>query len=127
MNSDLVVFLRTRLDEDERTVRAATQGYWVWSREFVTPPGYHHRTVGPLEPGDAAYIAAWAPARALREIHAKRQIVDQYAEVTHNDTDDDYEYADGWANALGLAVRLLAQTYADHPDYLEEWKPCPSE
>ena len=33
--------------------------------------------------------------------------------------------ADGWANALGLAIRLLAQNYADHPDYQEAWKPSP--
>ena len=72
---DLVQWLRAQLDEDERIARAATQGDWVWSREFVTPPGYHHRTVGPLEPGDAAYMTTWAPARVLREVDAKRQLI----------------------------------------------------
>ena len=59
---ELVRWLGEQIDEDERLAREATQGDWVWSREFVTPPGYHHRTVGPLEPGDAAYIAEHNPA-----------------------------------------------------------------
>lgn len=110
---ELVVWLRAQLDEDERIARAATQGEWVWSREFVTPPGYHHRTVGPLEPGDAAYIAAWDPARVLREIEAKRRIVDRYAWLReHGDT-----------GGTAWVLPLLALPYADRPGYREEWRP----
>ncbi|MBQ1166187.1 hypothetical protein KBZ21_50210, partial [Streptomyces sp. A73] len=68
---DLVAFLRARLDEEAEEARATTQGEWVWSREFVTPPGDHHRTVGPLEPGDAWFIARHSPARVLAEVDAK--------------------------------------------------------
>ncbi|QGZ53357.1 hypothetical protein GPZ77_34570 (plasmid) [Streptomyces sp. QHH-9511] len=75
----LTRFLNDRLDDDEQIARAATQGEWVWSREFVTPPGYHHRTVGPLEPGDAAFIAHQHPARVLAEVDAKRRLVEASA------------------------------------------------
>lgn len=118
---DLVRWLNTQLDEDERIARAATQGEWVWSREFVTPPGYHHRTVGPLEPGDAAFIAANGPARVLREIDAKRQLLAEYqladAEAKYPD------WAGGYASGLEYAVQLAAAEYADRPGYDQEWAP----
>ncbi|MBQ1164465.1 hypothetical protein KBZ21_41505, partial [Streptomyces sp. A73] len=41
-------------------------------------PGYHHRTVGPLEPGDAWFIARHSPARVLAEVDAKRGLLDRY-------------------------------------------------
>jgi hypothetical protein len=118
---DLVRWLNTQLDEDERIARAATQGEWVWSREFVTPPGYHHRTVGPLEPGDAAFIATNDPARVLREIDAKRRIIAEHA-------------LNGWVCTTCdngeveqvfpcPTLRLLALPYADREGYREEWAP----
>lgn len=60
--------------------------------------------------------------RALREIEAGRKLLARYMEVAANDVDD-VEYAHGWANALGLAVRLRATTYSDRPGYREEWRP----
>ncbi|MBQ1164119.1 hypothetical protein KBZ21_39635, partial [Streptomyces sp. A73] len=39
------------------------------------------RTVGPLEPGDAWFIARHSPARVLAEVDAKRGLLDRYAEV----------------------------------------------
>ena len=120
--SDLVQWLRAQLDADERIARAATQGDWVWSREFVTPPGYHHRTIGPLEPGDAAYIAAWAPARVLRETDAKRKLVERYERAMENRRahPDDLASA-GALLALHGAVKLLALPYVDRPGFREEW------
>ncbi|MFC8009140.1 DUF6221 family protein [Streptomyces cinereoruber] len=133
---DLIAFLRARLDEDEQAARAATQGKWVWSREFVTPPGYHHRAVGPLEPGDAAFIARHWPERALAEVDAKRRLVELHEPVIL--------HADGGAAYFDTTrvcrsceppkqfpetaypcatLRLLALPYAKHPDYREEWRP----
>ncbi|MBQ1164131.1 hypothetical protein KBZ21_39700, partial [Streptomyces sp. A73] len=82
-----------------------------------TPPGYHHRTVGPLEPGDAWFIARHSPARVLAEVDAKRGLLDRDAEVADMDYEDNEpEYAYGRATGLGEAVRLLALPYASHPD-----------
>jgi hypothetical protein len=113
---ELVVWLTACLDEDEEIARAATQGKWVWSREFVTPPGYHHRTVGPLEPGDAAFIAEHNPARALREIAAKRRVITGLQHLSRGDDPFVSSIADD-------SLRVLAEPYADRPDYRDEWRP----
>ncbi|MDX2697583.1 DUF6221 family protein [Streptomyces ipomoeae] len=107
---DLVRWLNTQLDTDAEKARAATQGKWVWSREFVTPPGYHHRTVGPLEPGDAAFIAANDPARVLREINAKRRTLIRCEE----------EMLSGIPRLVHFAkqtVREMAAVYEQRPGY----------
>lgn len=59
----------------------------------------------------------------LDDVTAKRELAQKYDEVADNDGDEPYEYAFGYANALGEAVRLLAAVYADHPDYRTEWRP----
>ncbi|MBQ1164512.1 hypothetical protein KBZ21_41750, partial [Streptomyces sp. A73] len=41
--------------------------------------------VGPLEPGDAWFIARHSPARVLAEVDAKRGLLDRYAEVADMD------------------------------------------
>lgn len=132
---DLVQWLRAQLDEDERIARAATQGDWVWSREFVTPPGYHHRTVGPLEPGDAAYMTTWAPARVLREVDAKRQLIARGGPFCTSDCDapgnEPMDPETDWTTPLEhhldcaayKAAAVLALPYADRPGYREEWRP----
>lgn len=113
---ELVSFLRACLDEDERAARAATAGPWVWSREYVTPPGYHHRDIGPLEPGDAAHMARWDPARVLAEVRVKRALLEE--------TIRPYLGADTTSGRVAaIALRLLALPYADRPDHREEWRP----
>ncbi|GGN39493.1 hypothetical protein FHR83_006709 [Actinoplanes campanulatus] len=103
---DLIEFYRARLDEAEQIAQQATAGLWVWSREYVTPPGYHHRTVGPLEPGDAVHIAAWNPDHVLADIAAKRAILDEYS----------------WEAGETRAIRHLVQPFAGHPDFRDEWR-----
>lgn len=76
---------------------------------------------GAHEPEIARHAVEHDPARVLREIEADRELLRQYAEVATNDVDD-VEYAHGWANALGLAVRLRATVYRDKAGYrAEEW------
>jgi hypothetical protein len=118
---DLVQFLRDRLDEDEQTALAATQGEWVWSREFVTPPGYHHRTVGPLEPGDAWFIARQNPARILAEVEAKRRIVDLAAGMLAAAKGDSEVDHYGGLSAAEETLPLLAHPFRDHPDFNPAW------
>ncbi|MFJ8842952.1 DUF6221 family protein [Streptomyces cyaneofuscatus] len=134
----LVQFLRDRLSDDEQTARAAM---WdeqsdVWT---ARPPqaSYERYTIvdycddgvvavtpeNAFDDGVGPHIARHDPARVLREVDAKRQLVDKYAQVADNDIAEPYEYAYGWANGLGLAVRLLALAYADHPAYRPDWRP----
>jgi hypothetical protein len=61
--------------------------------------------------------------RALREVEAKRAIIAGYALVSKDDGPGEPEYAYGWAEGLGMAVRALAAVYRDHPDYDPAWAP----
>jgi hypothetical protein len=125
----LTEFLTARLDEDEATARSAVTAR---ERQWLTPTciGLCHD-----------------PARVLREVEAKRAIV----EIHKLDTED---YAGGWwtdphpdepdfyvrtgcTNCTSCGVdgedyiedgpcattRALATIFADHPDYDEAWRP----
>ena len=82
---DLVKFLRARLDEDAEPCEGASE--YVDCRDLSE--------------------------RRVRDVEAKRQIVDRCASI-----------ADGSAWDLAEEVlRLLALPYVDHPDYREEWRP----
>jgi hypothetical protein len=121
---DLVQFLHARYDEDERIARAAGSGWY----------GYEPtQQIAFVSPEDSAHIAAHSPARVLREINAKRQIVRQAFEhaavidgewgCCHDAEAIEAGYCDEQRpNDLRL-LRLIALPYADHPDYREEWRP----
>lgn len=120
---DLVQFLRDRLDEDDHGARTAAElqeAEWRCPSTGVVDFGSDLLATGDR---DVAYhIVRHDPARVLAEVEAKRQLVDKYVEVADNDVNE-VEYANGWANALGEAVRLLALPYADHPEFKPEWRP----
>lgn len=134
---DLVRWFGEQLDKDARIAHAAC---WddqsdVWtarppqaSYERYTVVDYLDDGVVAVTPENAdvdgvgQHIAEWDPARVLREIDADRKLIAQYSEVADNDVDE-MEYAHGWAQALGLAVRLRAAVYADRPGYRDEWRP----
>lgn len=112
---DLVQWLTAQLDEDERILREANT-----SPEMVTgiPRSYAAAPV-------ALHIAEFAdPARVLREIDAKRQLLARYERAMENRRahPDDLASA-GALLALHGAVKLLALPYADKPGYREEWSP----
>ena len=56
----------------------------------------------------------------LREVEAGRKIAAEYAPVAGNDGPGEPEYAYGWAEGLGTAIRALAAAWSDHPDYRPE-------
>lgn len=65
------------------------------------------------------------PARALRDVEAKRRLLADYEEGR---VDLDAQYAPdrdymGRLDGLEVALQYLATTYADHPDYFPEWRP----
>lgn len=74
-----------------------------------------------VKSGAAAHIACFDPARVLAECEAKRRIVHEFTgESPHANYDDCGDECVG--NALHWVLRVLAQPYADHPDYREEWR-----
>lgn len=167
MVDDLVAFLRDRLDEDEAGVRALTVPHdwhtgpgddpdWtdeelvcMWPPEFHTPyeQDKHWRGLTVEGPATAAHIARHDPARVLREVEAKRRILDDLLAAQHFVCDDhwftccaatqehdggtcprgDHQHSQactcGLADRTAQHVRTLAAVYADHPDYRPEWAP----
>lgn len=138
--SDLVVFLRARLDEDEQAARELDGGRWergtdvgdYYNVAVVLDARYPH---GPsvalcgveyMEDGEtrADHIARWDPARVLGEVEAKRRIIDWYTgnlPVPQLGTLE-VQYVQGTSQG-GPMLRMLALPYASHPDYRTEWKP----
>ena len=111
---DLVRWLGEQLDEDERIARAAAglqadpeNGWGISGRAIMPHIGVVH------EDEARAHIAAHNPSRVLREIDAKRQIVDRYAWLReHGDT-----------GGTAWVLPLLALPYAHRPGYRAGWAP----
>jgi len=125
-------FLLARIAEDEAMARAAIvdgpqsagfvdgqrvekmdDGRWSTRLCQVEGVGITIYDEGGHTDEQAAHIARHDPARGLAECEAKRRIVELFP--NHPD------HSDGWGNAGGRVLELLALPYADHPDYREEW------
>jgi hypothetical protein len=147
---DLVRWLSEQLDEDERIARAVRVPHdwhqgpgddpeWtdaemvcMWPPEFHTPyeRDKHWRGLGVEGAELAAHIAAHDPARVLREIDAKRRLVECHEPWTASNGDTicgrcGREHIDGrpGGHFPCQTLRLLALPYADRPGYREEWRP----
>lgn len=112
--SDLVEFLRARLDADAAYLRDGTCNCWQ-----------------PTTDGKCENLPD-CPARILREIDAKRRMLDRYADLQrlHADPQDverrgerNRATREGYLHALEIVFRDLASVHADHPDYRKEWRP----
>lgn len=109
--SDLVTFVRARLDEDEQVARNAER----------YPPGQNDggawHQVALLTPWDTRvdeHVARHDPARVLREVEAKRGIL---AEQVRQLQDDSTDETATWM------LQYLASVWAEHPDYQAGWSP----
>ncbi|MFF7184701.1 DUF6221 family protein [Streptomyces sp. NPDC008222] len=119
MTSDLVVFLRARLDEEAARQRD------IWER-------WHHKDCEAvpdvLNPGrETGFCDCGVPERVLRDIEAKLRILDEHR------GSDSYVYTDDGTPACSACgdstirhpcrtLHLLASVYDSHPDYREEWR-----
>ena len=79
-----------------------------------------------IDDEDAAHIARHDPARVLREVAAKRTIIEwwQRGDPQPGDPAPSPTY-EGWRKSLPgyQLLRQLAAVYSDHPDYRQEWTP----
>jgi hypothetical protein len=138
VSDDLVAWLRAQLDEDERLAKAAAvDGGPDWApdgtflADLIDPlPSQrraHPERIFLLTQEDADHIARHDPARVLREVEAKRRIIDAYEEacerVRNPVTADNRAAARIAQFELEGVVRLLAAAYADRPGYRAEWRP----
>ncbi|MFJ3282459.1 DUF6221 family protein [Streptomyces halstedii] len=136
--TDLVTFLRSRLNEDEQAARAAMWDDWYDNRWTA----YHREkydgrwaiidqadegvitTVDPQAADDAGvaqHIARHDPARVLREVEAKRELLNDYERFVR----ERRRMMGGWDSYPEPSPVLLAfaAVYADHPDYQDTWRP----
>jgi hypothetical protein len=125
MTLSIVDFLNARLVEDEAAALAAdgtrwgqrdrTQPYVIHDVDAYKPGlGNSGRIIAAESLGTRDHIARHDPARVLREVAAKRALLDVYeiAEQTHDILGDGFI-------ALDRAIRALAAVYPDCP---EEWQ-----
>lgn len=135
--SDLVTFLRARLDEDEQLARLAADDARGMGLSYDEPVRWRNGdgnlyldggygsgiAVGGYgcQIGDEVvdHIARHDPARVRQEVDAKRAIIDLHvdrAECTRCERFDDELYPCD-------TLKFLASVYTDHQDYRKEWTP----
>jgi hypothetical protein len=140
---DLVQWLRAQLDEDERIAREAGGAAWEelpvsgWVHTSPLPdtewqpPGYDHHVASAPLPADRVHIVRHDPARVLREVDAKRRLLELHAArergdgcVVCDDGNDSCGCLSGpsWGFPCDT-VKILAVPYAGRPGYREEWRP----
>ncbi|WP_338704296.1 DUF6221 family protein (plasmid) [Streptomyces sp. Q6] len=120
---DLVQWLGKQLDEDERVARGTGEEGRRGEpfRVFAGESG-----AGVIGPGVVEHIARHSPARVLREVDAKRQVL-AIVQV-HIDAAASTDYMLSGPAKMALVVLkpvvvALAMPYADRPGYREEWRP----
>ena len=110
MNTDLVQFIRARLDEEAEAAEAADKQEvsWRWDPDAESPVERH--------------IARYDPVRVLAEVYVKRRIVAEHDTFRWEigDRVHDCQWVPEWPCTT---LRLLALPYVTHPDFLVEWVP----
>lgn len=121
--TDLVAFVRARLDDDEAAAHDAWPSPWLLDDEeygIVSPEEDSAVDIASAivcssnqQRATNRHIARHQPARLLADVEAKRRIL---AACQHHESPDTFDLIDD-------VLRLLAVPYADHSDYQEEWRP----
>jgi hypothetical protein len=139
----IAAFLAARLDEDEATAKAAPGNDWradkdgccVLSESDAVAETSCQAPSWPDERRPAVeHIARHDPARTLREVAAKREILEwHYRSLPPMDAPEGLEICigeegdgDTWEMATPWPcpqIRALAAIWSDNPDYQPEWKP----
>jgi hypothetical protein len=127
----LMAFIEARLADDERLAQAITGKEWhegsAWLRDMIHPlqsqlidrPHF----IPMITEEDIRHIARHDPARVLREVAAKRGLLERarrhqrWAETTPASA------FKALATASQIMLSFMASVWSDHPDYLPEWAP----
>ena len=106
----IVEFLKARLGEDEAIARNAL------GLLGMETPWHDIETLRQrgLTRADARHVARHSSRRVLREVEAKRRIVERHSGC------EDVSYGDA---STCPDMRDLASVYADHPDHQPDWTP----
>ncbi|MFD6656894.1 DUF6221 family protein [Streptomyces parvus] len=112
MTDALVAFLKARCDE----LQAQQEDpFTAWhSPDCEAVPDNWGRETGACNCG--------VPARTLREVEAKRRILRAHEKWCEGRCEAKHPEG-GFDAAHYWSIKALAAVYADHPDYLPEWRP----
>lgn len=133
--TDIEAFIRERIQSDEYHALRA------FGDHNNAGPEWHEEWSGSLNIGDSDYpistndsqvsrfMERFDPARVLREVEAKRAILDEHICGCPTPTCVDCGACSGAHHSDPerfpcQTVRLLALPYADHRDYDETWRPA---
>ncbi|MCW2768178.1 MAG: hypothetical protein JWO11_4137 [Nocardioides sp.] len=129
---ELIAFLRDRLNEDEQAARACIQevGAGHTGDPYADGSGVADRDDYPSYPwgageAESAYMARTQPDRVLREIDAKRRIIEHNRRI-HQRADPVDHPEQAYVLAAGASdyvLKILALLHSDHEDYQESWRP----
>lgn len=128
----IIAFVKARLDEDEAAANAGARRVgmpWRAEPQADTPGGLVIDELGLVGSTGGRYaaehIARHDPARVLREIAAKRAIVDAYQQGRDllADNRQSWDLVRAAVGAQRVVVHQLAAIWSDHPDYRQEWAP----
>jgi hypothetical protein len=110
---DLVRWLSTQLDTDAEANASPYGEHSHHARGCASLPDVWGQETSECDCG--------VPARVLREIDRKRQLLAEYKLA---DAEGKYpDWAGGYASGLEYAVQLAAAEYADRPGYDPDWAP----
>jgi len=125
MTVSITEFITARLGEDEQQALSASPGPWHLNAEHdevIAIDGIEVCTAHALSNNQlrntARHIARHDPARVLREVAAKRKIVEA-ASITL----DIYSGGSTFIDFVIETLRRLAVAWEDHPDYDQAWRP----
>lgn len=127
----LIEFLTARLDEDERAARFAFADHndagpeWTEVRSGAVSVGDHEDELFTFDAGISRHIVRHDPARVLREIAAKRAVLDLHTWTASLDGcwSCSGDHGADPTPAPCETLRHMAAVHADHPDYQQEWAP----
>jgi hypothetical protein len=120
--SDLIAFLRARLDEDAATARRAGDSFRQIGETGVivaTEGDRAEECASANWAGIADHIVRHDPARVLAEVEAKRKIIDQHERYAA----ERRRMMGGWdpQSDDSPILTALAAVYDYHPDHKEKW------
>jgi hypothetical protein len=131
---EMITFVRLQLDEDEQKALAIDAKEWAedssWFKDMLDPlPSQRRERPGWLPMitvEDVRHIARHDPARVLREVEARRRLIDQYEAMRAGVEAAAGTILAGAAKvrlgAYEMAVKIMALPYSDHPGFREEWR-----
>lgn len=126
--ADVIAFFTARVDDAE--ARANAMQHDDDSDPWVACPARRTEPLGDLEWGEEACSCGLAKrkARALREVEAKRMVLEWYAEAVEASALFREKLGTGTHMAVAAesylnVIRADAAVHSDHPGYRAEWAP----